>query len=450
MLSVEAKVGAFVLAGLVCIAAAIFLLGDYTFERRYTVYATFNDVANLTKESPVKLAGVEIGKVKELVLEGHQAKVVAAIRTGVDIYNDAQFTIGSTGIIGSKYLAIEQGHLNAGVMPPGAVVRGVDPVSMEKSITQTLDKLQGLLDDMTKEGPRGSLTQNLRDTVANVRDLTANLNDLITTTKPKLEKAMDRSEDITKKLDDLLAKSNTMMASLATDKGAVGALLHDEKVKEDVKQTIADVKEAAGTAKDVFGRINQFRVFWNYDWRYDSVAATSHSDVGIFIYPRPNRYYYAGGSNLANISDQPRSGHQPDYTQPNRIDGLLGWKFGAFDVAAGVIRSAGGARVTYTPFYKDPFWSRFSAVAQGYDFSRNRNIEGVQFDKPEFDVGITAKVHKYVTLGARVEDVAQVPRVMTWANVMWEDKDIAYLFGLATFGAAGTKGRSKGGGDSGP
>jgi phospholipid/cholesterol/gamma-HCH transport system substrate-binding protein len=443
MISLEAKVGAFVMAGLVCIAAAIFLLGDYTFERRYTVYVTFTDVANLTKESPVKLSGVEVGKVKDLVLEDQRAKVVAVIREGVDVYNDAQFSIGSTGIIGSKFLQIDQGHSSKGVIPAGATIRGVDPVSIEKALTQTLDKLQGLLDDMTKEGPRGSLTHNLTETVANVREMTANLNDLIVTTKPKLERAMDRSDAITQKLDDLLAKSNVMMTGLSTDKGAVGALLHDEKVKEDVKETIANVKDVAATAKDVFGRINQFRVYWNYDWRYDSLAATSHSDVGLFIYPRENRYYYVGGSNLANVSDQPRSGHQPDYTQPNRIDGLLGWQVGAFDAAVGVIRSAGGARVTYTPFYKDPFWSRFSVVGQGYDFGRNRNIEGYQFNNPEFDAGLIAKVQKYVSLGARVEDITEKPRVMTWAKVMWEDKDLAYLFGLATFGAAGTKGRSK-------
>ena len=80
MLSLEAKVGAFVLAGLVLIASAIFLLGDYTFERRYTIYTTFTDVANLSKDAPVKLSGVEVGKVKGLVLEDHHAKVIAAIQ----------------------------------------------------------------------------------------------------------------------------------------------------------------------------------------------------------------------------------------------------------------------------------------------------------------------------------------------------------------------------------
>jgi phospholipid/cholesterol/gamma-HCH transport system substrate-binding protein len=443
VLSLEAKVGAFVLAGLVLIASAIFLLGDYTFERRYTIYATFSDVANLSKDAPVKLSGVEVGKVKGLVLEDHHAKVIAAVRHGVDIFNDAEFSIGSTGIIGSKYLQIDQGHSSAGVMPEGTVVRGTDPVSIEKALTAALAKFDKLLTGMTEEGPRGSLTTNLRETVANVRDMTANLNDLIATTKPKLEKALDRTDEITAKLDSLLEKSNLMMAGLSTDKGAIGALIHDEKVKADVKETIASVREAAGTAKDVFGRITQFRVFWNYDWRYDSLARTSHSDVGLKISPRPGRYYYGGISNVANLNDAPR-GHQPDYTQPNRVDGLLGWETGAFDVAVGAIRSAGGARVNYTPFYKDPLLGRVTIQAQAYDFGRNRTINAKFMNRPAYDVGVLARVSKYVGLGVRVEDIAEVKRVMTWANVKWEDQDVAYLFGLATFGAAGTKGRSKG------
>ncbi|OGS40999.1 MAG: hypothetical protein A2506_09715 [Elusimicrobia bacterium RIFOXYD12_FULL_66_9] len=442
MLSLEARVGAFVLAGLTLIASAIFLLGDYTFERRYTIYVNFTDVSNLSKDAPVKLSGVDVGKVRGLVLEDNHAKVIAAVKRGVEIYNDAEFSIGSTGIIGSKYLQIDQGHPKAGIVPAGAVIRGVDPVSIEKSLTKALAKLETLLDGFNKEGPRGNLTDNLRETVANVREMTANLNDLIETTKPKLERAMERTDGITEKLDSLLAKSNLMMAGLSTDKGAVGALLHDEKVKEDVKETIASVKEAASTAKDVFGRITQFRVFWNYDWRYEHMVRTSRVDIGLKIYPRPGKYYYVGGSNLANISDEKRVPSK-DYVQPNKADALLGWEKGPLDFAVGVIRSAGGARVTLTPFYKDPFWGRLSVMGQGYDFSRNRTVEGRRFTKAQFDAGLIAKVHKYVSIGGRVEDIQEVPRYQTWAKVMFEDDDIAYLFGMVSFGAAGSKGRSK-------
>ncbi|MBI3551866.1 MAG: MCE family protein [Elusimicrobia bacterium] len=441
MFSLEAKVGAFVVTGLALMGIAIFLLGDYTLEKRYVLNATFHDVANLNKNAPVKLSGVEIGQVKDIELRDGLARVVLAVRKGVVIYKDADFTIGSTGIIGSKYLQIDQGHPSSGELHNNDTVVGSDPVSIEKALAKALNSMQAIMNTLNEEGPRGSLAGNLKETVANLREMTANLNDLIETTKPNMEKAMARTDAITDKLDQLLTKSNQMMAGLATDKGAVGALLHDEKVKSDVKETIASVKEAASTAKDVFGRITQFRVFWNYDWRYEGAIKGSHADAGLKIYPRDKRYYYLGGSNLMNVSDATRHGN--DYTQANRVDGLMGWEWGPLDVAVGSIRSAGGARVTVTPFYKDSIGKHFSLLAQGYDFGRNRTINSRKFTHPEWDFGVMARINRFFGIGARVEDVQETKRGQAWANVMFEDQDIAYLFGMATFGAAGTKGRSK-------
>ena len=281
-----------------------------------------------------------------------------------------------------------------------------------------------------------------------MRELTGNLNDLIAETKPSLTKAMDRADDITAKLDQVLAKADTMMASLATDKGTVGALLHDDKMKEDVKQTVASVRQAAGTVNDMLGRLNQFHVYWNYDWRYESAIRASRADIGLKIVPRAGRYYYVGGSNLGNISDLNK--HGTDYAQKNRVDALLGFEKGPFDLGLGIIRSGGGARLTVTPFYADSFGKRFSLVAQGYDFGRNRVVNGKTFDKPDYDVGVLAKVTSWLGLGARAEDIAETKRGQIWANIQFEDKDISYLFGLATYGAAGTKGRSKSSSTSSP
>jgi hypothetical protein len=438
----ETKVGAFVLAGLMLIGTAIFLLGDFTFEKRYTIYVTFHDVANLSKDAPVKLSGVEVGQVKAIILEKGLAKVVCYIRHGVDIYKGVSISVASTGIIGSKYLALEQGDLSRGVVEAGSTIEGTDPISLEKAMTKALGSINDMLGELTAKGPRGSLTENLRDTVANVRELTANLNDLLETTKPSLEKSMDRMDGLTAKLDDLLAKSNQMMAGLATDKGAIGAMLHDEKVKNDVKETISSVKEAASTAKDVFGRITQFRIWWNLDWRYEHAMRTARADLGLKISPREGRYYYLGGANLANISDESRKG--ADHTEKNRVDALMGFQKGPFDVAVGSLRSSGGARVIVTPFYKHPIGKNLSVLAQGYDFGRNRTVEGRKYTRPHWDFGVLARLGKYFGVGARVEDVQENKTYQTWANVTFEDQDVAYLFGMATFGAAGSKGRSKG------
>lgn len=442
-MSLESRVGAFVLGGLGLIAVALFLLGDVTFERRYNLYVNFTDVGNLNKDAPVRLSGVEVGQVSDIELVDGGARVIAKVRHGVDIYQDASFSVGSTGIIGSKFLQVDQGRRAAGVIPANSTIHGQDPVSVEKSLTDALAKFDKLLGDLTKEGPRGTLAENLNDTVANVREMTANLNDLIATTKPRFERAMSRTDGITDKLDSLLAKSNQMMASLNTSSGTVGALLHDERMKDDVKETIASVKEAAGTAKDVLGRINQFTVFWNYDWRYEHLVRTSRADIGLKISPRDGKYYYVGGANLANISDDPRNSKHVDYVRPNKVDALIGWEGEWWNVGVGVLRSGSGARVTLRPFPKVPGLGRLSVTGQAYDFGRNRIINGKRFDKPEYDAALLMKVQKHVGLGARVEDLAMVPRYQTWLNVMFEDQDIAYLLGMISFGAAGTRGRSK-------
>jgi phospholipid/cholesterol/gamma-HCH transport system substrate-binding protein len=384
---------------------------------------------------------VEVGQVKGIDLRDDRARVTLSIRKGVSIYRDAKFTVGATGIIGSKYLEIEQGRRQTGVIESGEEITGVEPVDLQKAMSKALESLQAMLNDLTSEGPRGSLTHNLRDTVANVRELTGQLNDLIETTKPSIEKALSRADSISDKLDQLLTKSNQMMAGLATDKGAIGALLHDPKIKEDVKETLTSVKEAAATAKDVFGRINQFRIYWNYDWRYEQQIRTSRVDIGLKISPRDGRYYYVGGANLANVVDAPK--YKPDYAQRNRVDALMGWYGDYYDFGIGVVHSGGGARVTLTPFYKDPIGKRFSLMAQAYDFGRNRVIEGKLFNKPVYDLGVMARISKFVGIGARVEDMAMTRRYQSWLHVDFEDQDIAYLFGMATFGAAGTKGRSK-------
>lgn len=439
-MTTEAKVGAFVIAGLTLVALAIFLLGDFTFERRYTVYVTFTDVAGLVDETPVKLSGVEVGKVKRITLEGQKAKVEASIRRGVPIYRDATFTVGSTGIIGSKFLQIDQGKPESGELPEDSVVEGVDPVSIEKALAKALGSLQELLGGLDGEGKQGMLARNLNDTVANMRSITSNIDEMFADTKPHLTRALDRMDGITAKLDSILSKTDQMMAAINQGKGPIGALMHDEQMKDEVKQTVTNLKETVGNVKDVLGRINQFRVYWNYDWRYEHEIRASRGDIGLTIEPRADRYYYVGGSNLGNNSDSPRG---DDFARKNTVDALLGFRWGGVDLGAGILRSAGGARLTVTPFKGRPILGRFSAFGQGYDFGRNRVYQSRQFTRPQYDVGAMLRLHRLVGVGGRVEDLSEVKRYQSWVNVSFEDTDIAYLFGLVSFGAAGTRGRSK-------
>jgi hypothetical protein len=77
------------------------------------------------------------------------------------------------------------------------------------------------------------------------------------------------------------------------------------------------------------------------------------------------------------------------------------------------------------------------------EFSRRRTIRGRFFDKPRYDAGIEFLVNRYVSAGLRVNDIREVKRVNYTARVIFEDKDISYLLGLATLSSAGAKSSSK-------
>ncbi|MFH1619717.1 MAG: MlaD family protein [bacterium] len=432
----ETKVGFFVLTGIALFGTAIFMLGDYSIYSRYSLFVEFSDVAGLPDKSLVKLSGVEIGKVREISIRDDRVVVEVAVKSDVKIFRDARFTVGSTSIIGSKFLQIDQGRASAGVIEPGAVIKGEDTLSLDKSLARTMASIQEILDDV---GGKGKLSRNLNETIANLRDMTANMSELIGDTRPHVSRAMTRMDSISEKLDSLLAKTEELVARINSGQGAVGALMSDPKVKDDVTSTLSNFKDASASAKDVLGRVNSFRVFWLYESRYEPLARGSRGDIGIRIYPRDGRYYYLGASNIGNPSDISRG---TDYERKNRVDARLGWETGGMDLYAGLIRGAGGFGIKYRPFHGKAAWDRLAVTAEASDFLRNRFISDRRFNTVEYGIGAEIKVHRLITVGARLNDLQETKRTQYTARVAFEDKDIAYLFGLISFSSAGMKGRS--------
>jgi phospholipid/cholesterol/gamma-HCH transport system substrate-binding protein len=436
-MTTETRVGAFILAGLVVLAGIILKLSDVTTQRTYPLSVSFRDVAGLPDKSVVKLSGVEVGKVRKIVLEGARAIVKVRINEGIQIFKDAHFRVGSTSIIGSKFLQIDQGHASAGVIERGSSVMGEDTEPLERLMADALKSVQDLLGDLKGSvGKHAPLMENLTASVKNMREMTANMNDLMADVKPHLEKSLERSEAISAKLDQLLARTNDLMAKLNSSTGTVGALVSDPAMKDEVKETVTNLRDASVSAKDILGRFGQYRVYWNFTARNEPAARATKGDAGLRIVPRPGRYYYIGASNLGSTSNTALG---VDYEQKNTIDALLGFDGDWWDVFGGAVRSSFGVGARLRPFYWDPILGRLSFFAQGYDFGRNRTILGRSFDKPVYDAGIEAQIHRFVTIGARVQDIAEVRRYETTANLSFEDKDVAYLFGLVTFAGSGAK-----------
>src|ERR1035438_8589159 len=114
-LSPESKVGLFVLAGLAILMISILMLGDIHFRPQNYYHATFNSIEGITDKSPVKIFGVEVGSVKSVDLEDGHARVTVALLKGIRIYKNAAMRIRSTGIIGTKFIALDPGKPEPGI-----------------------------------------------------------------------------------------------------------------------------------------------------------------------------------------------------------------------------------------------------------------------------------------------------------------------------------------------
>lgn len=424
----EMKVGMFVLIGSILFATAIFLLGDYSFQKFYPLYVEFNDVAGLPDRATAKLAGVEVGKIKRIYLKDDKVIVELAVKDGAKIYRDARFLVGATSMIGSKFMQIDQGHAAAGTLQAGETVKGDDSLPLDRALGKAVASLQKMVEDINGEG---RLARDLNEVMGNLREITANVNDLVSNSQPHAEKVIERLDSITAKLDAMLDKTDAIVEKVNKGEGVAGALVTDQKMKADVTEAVSNIKDASVSVKEALGRIGGFHTYLRWDYKYEPASHSSKSDFGVKISPRPGRYYYVGAANTVNTKDTSRG---TDYETMNTIDAQLGWEVGNFDLYAGALHGSAGAGARWSPFLNSK-WDRISFLVEGSEFTRNRDIKGRLFNKPRWDVGAMARVNKYISAGARLNDAAETSRLNLTTRLIFEDKDIAYLFGFASLGA---------------
>ena len=107
----ELIVGVFVLIGLASLTYLAVKLGklEVISSRQNHVSAIFDSVAGLKTGAPVEIAGVQVGQVKRIALDGEHAIVTLALKPEVKVYQDAIAAIKTRGLIGDKYISLSPG-----------------------------------------------------------------------------------------------------------------------------------------------------------------------------------------------------------------------------------------------------------------------------------------------------------------------------------------------------
>ena len=124
----ELAVGLFVVAGIICLGYLSIKLGrmEILGSKGYDIEAIFSDSGGLKTGSSVSIAGVDVGRVKHVILDDYQARVTINLPLDVTIQEDAIASIKTKGLVGDKYIGITPGGSDE-IIRQGGRIRDTQP-----------------------------------------------------------------------------------------------------------------------------------------------------------------------------------------------------------------------------------------------------------------------------------------------------------------------------------
>src|SRR5437899_4963366 len=151
------RLGIFVVAALLMVGAAVFLIGDkqFLFRRTYRLKANFKNAAGLADGAGVRVAGIQKGTVKRIDLPTRpDGQVLVEMNldeaTRAVIKRDSIASISSEGLVGDRYVEISMGSENAEPVKQGDTIQGepsLQIADLMKKANTILDSAQAAVQD---------------------------------------------------------------------------------------------------------------------------------------------------------------------------------------------------------------------------------------------------------------------------------------------------------------
>ncbi len=224
-----------------------------------TYYAAFSEAGGLKANDEVRVAGVRVGKVDAVELDGDHVKVTFKVESGVDFGKESAASIRIKTLLGSMYLALEPA--GSGQLAEESTI----PVERTTSPYDVVEAFAGLA-DTSERIDTDQLTQSLstladlgrntpdefRETLEGVSALSETLasrDEQINTLLTNLQKVSgvlgDRSDDIV----TLMKDGDVLFKALVARRQAIHNLLVSTSTMSEqltllIRQSRADLKPA--------------------------------------------------------------------------------------------------------------------------------------------------------------------------------------------------------------
>ncbi|NQT00093.1 MAG: MCE family protein [Candidatus Omnitrophica bacterium] len=169
------KIGLVVVVALVLLLSLTFKVNKFSFSKSgYELDVAFINSSGIEKNAPVRLSGVEAGKVKDLTLfydsAGTHVMLTLWLDNNAKVRRDSEALVTTLGLMGEKYVELTAGSPSSPFLEPGSTIIGREPF------------------DTTKFMEKGEqIAENLDLAIISMRELSDGVNEVIVVHRQDLD-----------------------------------------------------------------------------------------------------------------------------------------------------------------------------------------------------------------------------------------------------------------------
>lgn len=475
------KVGIFMTIALVVVGYIILKAEDIRLFRPEgkRIHAVFPTVAGLDERSPVRVAGVRVGLVDTISLEGGRAVATLLLDEPLGLTEGTYAMVTNLGLLGDKYVELVPGPEGAAPLPEGATIPGRAPASIDQvmaSVSQLGDSLRAvtgqLSGELEVEGPLGRLVVSLEQTSGDLRDLVAanraqvdatvdnfhqvsatlarelpriseqlggllgEVRAVVAENRGALGRSLENVEQLTTTLQGGVEDLNQVAARLARGEGTLGKLLTSDEAHEELVTALQSVEGGVDALTTSLRKISDIELYLSMEGTYLEGVEESRGAFEIEVDPQSGRRYRVGVVDSPQGKDRSKTqtittthadgSTTTEVIQTNTVEddttltALFGLPAGdRFRLWTGMIESSFGVEVQYLP------GERWWLGAEAFDFDRPQDLDA----HLRFTAGW--RLHPNVYLLGGVDDplTDELRSLFLGAGLRWRDDDLKYLLG---------------------
>jgi phospholipid/cholesterol/gamma-HCH transport system substrate-binding protein len=263
-MSLEARVGAFVIVSLLVLGATVYSVRTTQDVRGQAVYTTYlRHAGGIAQGTPVLFAGIRAGQVASVGPspdDPTRIQITFAVKAGTPVNEESIARVGSVTLMSSPTLFLTGGSNNARRLRPGESVRAQEAVGADEiaaRLATLADTASEVMTLLKHEVP--GVTGEARAALANIREISgtknrehiqsilAELNMMLRRESPKIAHITERIGSLTGQAEEVVVSVKPLVANL--DRAVTNVSTTVDAVRDPLARDLAELQRTLEDAR---------------------------------------------------------------------------------------------------------------------------------------------------------------------------------------------------------